>query len=104
MPANSKGAACVDTSFEDAVAVTASDTIDEAHRLRGVRALWADVAGTVKIITEAAAARAELNGNPVPVTATQGVALTFLAGVPVPIRAAYVLATGTAATGIKALY
>lgn len=102
MPANAKGAQLVDTSFEDAIAVTPSDTLDAAHRLRNVRAIWADVAGTISVITEAVAKQSEINGNPVPLTSAQAVPLTLTAGRELQLRVAYVLATGTAATGIKA--
>lgn len=96
----STGAEAVDPAFADAVAVTPSDTIDPAHRLRDVRGVWADVAGTLTVITERVAAAGETAGSAV--TATQAVALTLTAGQVLPLQVAYVLATGTAATGIKA--
>lgn len=48
----STGAESVDPSFDDALVVTPSDTVAFATRLRAVRGLWADVAGTVRVITE----------------------------------------------------
>lgn len=103
MPANSRGAQFVDPGFYDAAAVTPSDTLNIAHRLRGVRGIWADVAGTVSVITEGAAYQAEANGSPDPVTSAQAVSFTLPAGQVLPLQIAYVLATGTAATGIKVL-
>lgn len=98
----STGAAMVDSSFSDALAVTPSDTIAPAQRLHGVRAIWADVAGTVSVITQAVAAKAETSGGAL--TAGNAVSFTLLAGQPLPLEVAYVLATGTAATGLKALF
>lgn len=99
---NSRGAALADEAYDDALAVTPSDTISPAHRLTGVRGLFADVGGTITLITSAAASAGDLNGPPV--TSANGVEFTVLPGVVLPVRAAYVLATGTAATGIKALF
>jgi len=99
----STGAEAVDEAFSDAKVVAPSDTIDPTHRLRNVRAIWADVAGTISVITEAAAAAAETSSG-VPLTAAAAVPFTLGAGVPLKLNVAYVLATGTAATGIKALF
>lgn len=96
------GADLSDPSFDDAKAVTPSDTIDPAHRLSAVRGLVADVAGTVSVITSATASAGDKTGSGV--TAAQAVSFTLLAGVILPLRVAFVLATGTAATGIKALF
>lgn len=174
---SSTGAEMVDASYSDAVAVTPSDTISPATRLRQVRAIWSDAGGTVTVVTDAAAGRADQAGggpfgqitaleitapgtlydtatvafsggggsgaaatatvtagaisaltitNPgegytsaPTVTITHGsagsgataqavvgeaaVEFTLLPGVPLPLHVAYVLATGTAATGLKVL-
>lgn len=99
---NSTGATMVDEAFRDAKAVAPSDTISIATRLRDVRGIWADVAGTLTVITEAAAALAEVNGAAL--SAANGVPFTMTAGVPLKLQVAYVLATGTAATGIKVFF
>lgn len=96
------GAERVDGSYDDAVAVLGNDTISVSHRLRDVRALWADVAGNVSIITETAASTGETVGPPV--TAANAVSFILPAGQALPVRVAYLLATGTDATGLKALY
>lgn len=57
------GAEKVDAAFDDALVVTPSDTISPATRLRDVRGLWADVAGTVHVITEKVASGVERNGG-----------------------------------------
>lgn len=164
-------------AFDDAVAVTPSDTISSATRLDGVRALFSDAGGAIVVVTAAAGRRADKAGinafgqvtelditaggtgydtatvgfsggggtgaaataavvggvvtgltitNPgkgytsaptVAIThgstgtgataaakvAAPAVSFTLLAGVPLDLSVAYVLAQGTAATGIKAL-
>lgn len=97
----STGADMVDTSFGDAAVVAGSDTISPATRLHGVRAIWADVGGTVSLITEATARAGDLAGSPV--TAAQAIPFTLTSGRELPLQVAYVLLTGTAATGIKVL-
>jgi hypothetical protein len=98
----STGAEAVDSSFSDAKAVTPSDTIGPVERLRNVRGIWADVAGTVSVITHAVAAAAETSGSAP--TSAAAVSFTLPAGQVLHLEVAYVLATGTAATGIKALF
>lgn len=98
----SLGADTVDEAFSDVLAAVPSDTISAATRLRDVRGIWADVAGTLKVITEAVASLAETNGAVL--SAANGVTLTMTAGAPLKLRVAYVLATGTAATGIKVFF
>jgi hypothetical protein len=98
----STGADRVDASFSDVLAVAPSDTISPATRLRGVRGIWSDAGGTVSVITEAVASRGEATGSAV--TAAQAVSLTLTAGQALPLQVAYVLAAGTAATGLKAFY
>jgi hypothetical protein len=95
-------ATTVDATFNDALAVTPSDTISLGHRLYNVRGVWADVAGTISVITQVVAASAEKSGG-LP-TAGQAVSFTLAAGQVLPLEVAYVLATGTAATGIKAFF
>lgn len=97
----STGADAVDWSFNDAVAVVPSDVISPATRLSAVRAIWADVAGTLTVITDTVAQAGDKTGSAV--TAAQAVVLTITAGRELPLRVAYVLATGTTATGIKVL-
>lgn len=97
---NGLGASLVDPSFDDVVAVTPSDVLTAAHRLSGVRALRCDVGGNLTLITNTVAAADDKNG-----TATvsgQAVQLVAATAETIQIRAAYVLATGTTATGIKA--
>lgn len=96
------GADQVDLTFDDAKAVVPSDTISPATRLSGVRAIWADVGGTLTVITNAVAQAGDKTGSAV--TAAQAVAFTITSGKDLALRVAYVLATGTAATGIKALF
>lgn len=96
----STGAAMVDSTFTDANVVTPSDVIDTTHRLRNVRGIWADVAGTVSVITQADADAALATGQAL--TAAKAVSFTLPAGTVLTLSVAYVLATGTAATGIKA--
>lgn len=96
------GADLVNDSFGDAAVVTKSDTIGPTTRLRDVRGIWADVAGTVNVITEAAAKASEVNGAAL--SSANGVSFTLLAGQVLPLKVAYVLSTGTAATGIKVLF
>lgn len=98
----STGAAMVDDAFSDAISVAPSDTISPATRLRDVRGVWADVAGTLKVITEAVAVAAEVKGTAL--SAANGVTLTVTAGTPLKLQVAYVLLAGTAATGIKAFF
>lgn len=100
---NSTGATMVDEAFRDALVVAPSDTIGAAQRLRDVRGIWADVGGTVSVITDAVAARSEVFGG-APLTAASAVSFTLTAGQALKLQVAYVLATGTAATGIKALF
>lgn len=174
-----KGADLVDSSYDDAAVVTPSDTISSAHRLRGVRGLFADVGGNITVISNAAASKAETGadstfgqvtgvavtdpgsgnytgatiaftngggsgaaatvqtagGNITGVAVTNGgegyisaptgtitpvgngtgatvtaavdfpsVSFDVKAGEVLPLRAAYVLSTGTDATGLKALF
>lgn len=99
---NSSGAANVDKSFDDALVVTPSDTIGPAQRLRDVRGIFCDVGGTLKVITQNVAAASEAGGPAL--TAANGVSFTVVAGQVLDLKVAYVLATGTAATGIKALF
>lgn len=99
---SSTGADMVDLSFDDALPVVPSDTISPATRLSAVRAIYADVAGTVSVITARVAERGDKTGSAV--TAAQAVSFTLTAGKELSLRVAYVLATGTAATGIKALF
>lgn len=98
----STGATMVDEAFSDALVVAPSDVINPATRLRDVRGIWADVAGTLKVITEAAAVAAEVKGAAL--TAANAVTFTIPTGTPLKLQVAYVLATGTAATGIKAFF
>jgi hypothetical protein len=99
---NSRGADLADGAYDDALAVSPSDTISPANRLSGVRGLVADVGGNLTLITATVAAAGDNGGSAV--TAAQAVEFVVPTGVILPIRAAYVLATGTAATGIKALF
>lgn len=102
---NGNGADLVDGSYIDAKAVTPSDTIDGldgTHRLRGVRAIWADVGGVVEVITQKTAQALELKGTAP--TSANAVPFTLLSGVLLPLQVAYVLATSTTATGIKVLF
>lgn len=101
---NGIGADKVDGSYSDAVAITPSDTIDGldgTHRLRGISGLFADVGGVVEIITQKTAQALENTG--VAPTSANAVAFTLGAGVILPLRVAYVLATSTTATGIKGM-
>jgi hypothetical protein len=93
----------VSKTFRDALAVTPSDTIGPAQRIRDVRAIWADVGGTVSLITDAVATNKELNDGGT-LTSASAVSFTLLSGVILELGVAYVLATGTAATGIKVLF
>lgn len=99
--ATSTGATTTDSSYEDASAVAPSDTISPATRLNQVRAIWADVAGTISVITAKTAREADKTGSAA--TSAQAVSFTLTAGRELPLEVAYVLATGTAATGIKVL-
>lgn len=95
---NGNGADLVDGSYNDVQAVTASDTISDAHRLRDVRGIRADVGGNLTVVSEAAAvAVGGVDGN---LTAA-GVQLVIGTGELIPLRVAYVLTTGTTATGLK---
>lgn len=95
------GAELVDSSFNDAVVVTPSNTIAAAERLRDVRGIWADVGGNVTLITDAVASKSEVDGGNL--TASNAVTFVVPTGKVLPVKTAYVLSTGTAATGIKAL-
>lgn len=97
----STGADAVDDSFADASVVVPSDTISAATRLRQVRGIICDVGGTVTLITEIAAQNGDKTGSAV--TAGQAVPFALGSGVLLRIQAAYILATGTTATGIKVL-
>ena len=92
----------VSTTYQDALALTPSDTISPANRLRDVRAIWADVGGTVSVITEAVATKSEVSGSAA--TSAQAVSITLTSGKELNLAIAYLLNTGTAATGIKAFY
>jgi hypothetical protein len=99
---NSSGAALVDDSFDDLKVLTKSDTIDEAHRLKDVRAIRSTAGGAVTVITQAAAAAAFAAGAPP--TSSNGVAVTLVAGETLRLRVAYLLSTGTSAADVEALY
>lgn len=99
---NSTGVELVDDSFNDIAIVTKSDTIDEAHRLKDVRAIRSTAGGAVKVITYAAySAAMALGAYP---TAANGVVVTLVAGETLRLRVAFVLSTGTAAADVEALY
>lgn len=99
---SSTGADLVDDSFNDILVVTPSDTISEAQRLKDVRAIRSTAGGAVKVITQAVAAAGQRTGSAV--TATQGVVVTLVAGETLRLQVAYVLATGTAAADVEALF
>lgn len=97
----STGADAVDDSFVDAAVVAPSDVISPATRLRQVRGVFCDVGGTLTVITEATAQAGDKTGSTV--SAAQAVAFTVVAGALLKLQVAFILATGTAATGIKVL-
>lgn len=99
---NGKGAALTDDSFDDIAVVTPSDTIDEAHHLKGVRAIRSTAGGAVKVISQAAY-NTVLAAGAEPVAAN-GVVVTLVAGETLRLRVAFVLATGTTAADIEALF
>lgn len=101
VPASPKGAAQIDDSYVDAVTITPSDTTTAVQRLKGIRALHnaGAAAGTISIITEAAAVANEVNGTALPAA----VLLNFGIGEVIQIQAAYVKATGTTATVVVGL-
>lgn len=99
---NSTGAERVDASYDDLKVVTKSDTIGPTQRLGDVRALRSTAGGAITLITERAETLA-LAAGAAP-TAAAAVAVTLTAGETLPIRAVYVLSTGTAAADIEALF
>lgn len=96
------GAIATDESYANAAVVAPSDTIGPAQRLHEVRGVFCDVGGTLKVITEATAVSSELGGGAL--SAARAVSFTVPTGTVLPLAVAYVLATGTAATGIKVLF
>lgn len=99
---NSTGAEMVDEAFRDAAVVAPSDTIGAAQRLRDVRGIWSDAGGTLSVITESVAALSETRGGVL--TAANAVPWVLTAGQVLKLQVAYVLLTGTAATGLKVLF
>lgn len=98
---NPKGALCNDDSYLDVVTITPSDTTTPTQRLKGVRALHnaGAAAGTIAVISEAAAVANEVNGTALPAATV----LNFAIGEVIQLQTAYVKATGTTATAIVGL-
>lgn len=99
---NSLGAALVDDSFDDVLVAVPSDTIAETTRLKDCRAIRSTAGGAVKLITNRVNEVGAKTGSAV--TAAQAVIVTLVAGETLRIRAAYILATGTAAADIELLF
>lgn len=98
---NPNGYDLVDDSYSDLIAITPSDTKTSVQRLQGIRALHnaGSAAGTITIISTAAAVANEKAGTALPA----GTLLEFAPGQVIQIQAAYVLATGTSATAVVGL-
>lgn len=95
------GADRVDSSFDDALAITPSDTISQATRLSGVRALRADVGGNVTVVTSEQVRKGDQGKGPTDFGGVSAVAITGQGNYTVlPTGVTFTGGGGTGATGV----